>query len=69
MGMGILRVKIVSDPQDLWVNKSMRTNQEQDIFNARYGAFFRINQIILKSKTGERDLLSKDVLVHLLTLQ
>jgi Niemann-Pick C1 protein len=48
MGIGILNIKIVSNPQDLWVNKSLRTNKEQTEFNNRYGSFFRINQIIVK---------------------
>lgn len=28
MGIGVLNIKIVTNPQDLWVNKSLRTNNE-----------------------------------------
>ena len=32
----------------MWVDQSSKTNNEQLFFNGKFGAFFRINQIIMK---------------------
>ncbi len=54
--VGMLDMKLASDPQAMWVSPSSRGNKEQQYFNDKYGEFFRINQFILKRRgTNERD--------------
>lgn len=55
-GLGLVNLKLVDDPQALWVSESSRGNREQQYFKDKYGPFFRIEQVILKKRgCNERD--------------
>ncbi len=55
-GLGMLNLKLEGDPQALWVSSSSRGNKEQQYVKEKFGAFFRIEQAIMKRRgTNERD--------------
>ncbi|EGR30695.1 niemann pick type c1, putative [Ichthyophthirius multifiliis] len=47
--LGILNLKMESDPQKLWAPPSGRTYEEQRNFNKNFGEFFRVNQLIISA--------------------
>ncbi|KAL4477676.1 hypothetical protein ABPG74_002826 [Tetrahymena malaccensis] len=47
--IGILNLRMETDPQNLWAPNSGRTFEEQKYFNENFGQFFRINQIIMSA--------------------
>eukprot|EP00826_Nyctotherus_ovalis_P043643 TRINITY_DN4619_c0_g1_i14.p1 TRINITY_DN4619_c0_g1~~TRINITY_DN4619_c0_g1_i14.p1 ORF type:complete len:176 (-),score=51.87 TRINITY_DN4619_c0_g1_i14:596-1123(-) len=48
--LGLINLKLEYDPQALWVSSSSRGNREQNYFKEKYGAFFRITQMVMKRK-------------------
>jgi Niemann-Pick C1 protein len=48
--LGLINLKLEYDPQALWVSSTSRGNREQNYFKEKYGAFFRITQMIMKRK-------------------
>lgn len=47
--IGILSLKMETDPQNLWAPSSGRTHNEQAYFNENFGQFFRVDQIIISA--------------------
>lgn len=45
--LGMLNVRLESDPQNLWVSHDSPGYQEEQDFNQHFGAFFRTEQIIM----------------------
>lgn len=46
-GLGFLNLRVTSDPQELWVPPTSRANIEQEYFMNHFGAFFRINEMMI----------------------
>lgn len=55
----------------MWVDQSSKTNNEQLFFNAKFGAFFRINQIImrLEDENDNTDLFTPEYLEKIYYIQ
>ncbi|KAM3130411.1 hypothetical protein pb186bvf_017510 [Paramecium bursaria] len=47
LSLGIYNLRILTDPQDLWVSPNSRTYKEQEDFSSKFGPFYRINQMML----------------------
>ena len=45
--LGFLNFRVTDDPQELWVPKTSRANIEQEYFKDHFGAFFRINEMMI----------------------
>lgn len=50
MGCGITELKMTTNPVELWAAPNSRSRIEKDIFDSNFGPFYRIEQIIIKSK-------------------
>lgn len=57
LGYGATKIKIVTDPVELWSAPNSRARVEKDYFDSRFGPFFRTEQIFFKPK--KQDLVSK----------
>lgn len=55
-GLGMLNLRLETDPQNLWVSHDGRTFKEQEYFNDNFGAFFRTNQVILSLKNPDPEI-------------
>ena len=45
--IGLLNIRLETDPQNLWVSQGSTGYEQEMNFNDQYGAFFRTEQIIL----------------------
>lgn len=45
--LGMLNIRLESDPQNLWVSHDSIGYQQEMDFNQKFGAFFRTEQIIM----------------------
>lgn len=50
MGYGITCLQITTNPVELWAAPNSRSRKEKDLFDSNFGPFYRIEQIIIKSK-------------------
>jgi hypothetical protein len=48
-GLGILRIQVQEDPEKLWVSPGATTAVDEDFYNANFGPFWRIEQLIITS--------------------
>jgi len=72
--LGLINLKVESDPQALWVSPTSRGNKEQTYVKEKYGSFFRIDQVIMKRKGNDKrdssiDLFKKPYLEMLYHIQ
>lgn len=54
LGYGATKLKIVTDPVELWSAPNSRARVEKDYFDSRFGPFYRTEQIFFKPKSNER---------------
>jgi Niemann-Pick C1 protein len=69
LSLGLVNVKIESDPENLWVSKDSTTYKQQQQFKDRFGAFFRTEQLLLVQKSGRANVFNKTYLYSLYLLQ
>mmetsp|Transcript_62968 Transcript_62968/g.73288 ORF Transcript_62968/g.73288 Transcript_62968/m.73288 type:complete len:917 (+) Transcript_62968:72-2822(+) len=69
--LGLLNINVESSPETLWVSPSSVASQNQQYFNEKYGAYYRVNQLIFRPKdtTVVDDLFQKHYLKQLYTIQ
>lgn len=47
LGLGLLNIRLETDPQSLWVSHDSQGYTEEMFFNDNFGAFFRTEQIMM----------------------
>ena len=60
LGMGMFRLRLESDPENLWVSHSSDGYKQEQDFNNQFGAFFRTEQIILAQEEAS----AANIFVH-----
>lgn len=68
-GLGILKMKVITEPIELWVPPTSNTAIEKQYFDKMFTPFYRVEQIIITPKSPDVDLLSKDVIRQIYYLQ
>jgi Niemann-Pick C1 protein len=48
-----MKLRLITEAQQLWVAATSRGNVEQTYFNEQFGFFFRINQMILRCRDAK----------------
>lgn len=67
---GLFKLEITNDPNDLWVNKDGDLYKEQQVSDDNFGAFFRAEQVIFKSRANDdRDLIKTEYLEEVFWFQ
>lgn len=69
LSLPILRIKIDSDPESIWIPQNTDTAREKTYFDKHYGRFFRIEQLIFTSLRVNEDLIAKKFLVRMAQVQ
>lgn len=52
-GLGMLNLKLETDPQSLWVSHDSEGYIQEMYFNENFGAFFRTNQVVVTQTNGK----------------
>lgn len=52
LSMGLLNLRLETDPQSLWVSHDSQGYKEEMYFNDNFGAFFRTEQIMMTQVSG-----------------
>lgn len=47
--VGIIFLKVTTDPVEIWAAPHSRSRQEKDFFDTNFQPFYRTNQIFIKS--------------------
>jgi len=68
-GLGILNISVQEDPQKLWVKDTSTCATDKKYFDDNFGPFFRVQQIIVKSKNEGEHMLELPILNQLLDIQ
>ncbi|XP_037826454.1 NPC intracellular cholesterol transporter 1 homolog 1b [Lucilia sericata] len=48
LGYGITKMKVTTDPVQLWAGEDSQTRQEKEYFDSHFGPFYRTNQLFIK---------------------
>lgn len=51
LALGLLNIRLETDPQSLWVSHDSQGYKEEMYFNDNFGAFFRTEQIMMVQVT------------------
>lgn len=63
--LGLLRMRVQTEPQELWVPPTSTAAREQARFNALFHPFFRVQQLIFHAANGSADLVQRAPLLQL----
>ena len=68
---GLIFIDFELEPQKLWVSQTSQTNYQQLFFGKKFGAYFRINQMImrLQNQSNTEDIFTKPYLRKLFDVQ
>ena len=68
---GLVFIDFELEPQKLWVSQTSQTNYQQLFFGKKFGAYFRINQMImrLQNESNTEDIFTKPYLRKLFDVQ
>ena len=68
---GLIFIDFELEPQKLWVSQTSQTNYQQLFFGKKFGAYFRINQMImrLQNQSNTEDIFTKPYLKKLFDVQ
>ena len=68
---GLIFLDFELEPQKLWVSQTSQTNHQQLFFGKKFGAYFRINQMIMRhqNQSDESDIFKSTYLSKLFDLQ
>ena len=68
---GLIFIDFELEPQKLWVSQTSQTNYQQLFFGKKFGAYFRINQMImrLQNQSNTEDIFTKPYLRKLFEVQ
>eukprot|EP01100_Stratorugosa_tubuloviscum_P013850 TRINITY_DN711_c2_g4_i1.p1 TRINITY_DN711_c2_g4~~TRINITY_DN711_c2_g4_i1.p1 ORF type:complete len:1200 (+),score=521.97 TRINITY_DN711_c2_g4_i1:261-3860(+) len=69
LGIGLIKIEVITDPIDLWSSPSNQINKDKDYFDSHFGPFYRIEQLIIRPANTSHKLLSKEMFVNILLLQ
>lgn len=59
--LGLVNIRLESDPQNLWVSQDSTGYLQEMDFNAKFGAFFRTEQIIMaQNNDAENNIFTHD---------
>ena len=59
--LGLVNIRLETDPQNLWVSQDSTGYQQEMDFNAKFGAFFRTEQIIMaQNDDAENNIFTHD---------
>ncbi|KAL9641483.1 hypothetical protein ABK040_013408 [Willaertia magna] len=70
IGVGIMKLELVTDPQSLWTPADSETVIQKNYFDDKFSPFYRIEQlVILPKNTSQKNAIQKEMLIELAEIQ
>ena len=53
LSFGVVKLKVTTDPIELWASPTSRSRVEKDYFDQNFGPFYRTEMLIIRAKDLE----------------